>query len=121
MTVTVHVTVSPPPLADPLHWLTVKGKAVMAPSTVQVTVEPPPVPEPLHWVTIAPGVSPGGLHVRPLGPEGFPDPLHWLMVIGAVATSPVMMFVMVTVQVTVEPPALTDELHCEIDVTRSPS
>jgi hypothetical protein len=45
-----QVTVLPPPLAEPLHWVMVTGRAVAAPDTVHCTrmVAPPPLPELLH-------------------------------------------------------------------------
>jgi hypothetical protein len=59
---TVQRTVPPPPLADPLHWVTV-APVVVAGNGSQSTVPPPPPPEPTHWLTVAgvtgsaPGVS----------------------------------------------------------------
>jgi hypothetical protein len=40
-TVVAHVTALPPPVAVPLHWLTVTGSAEVAPVTVQPTVGSP--------------------------------------------------------------------------------
>ncbi len=113
---TVHVTVAPPPLPDPLHWSTVTESAevwVEGP-TVHCTrmVPPPPLPEPLHWVIVAPVVLPIGSH-RTVGwiPPPSPDALHWLMVAGAVVVAPVMLLTMLTLQVTVPPPPLPDPSH----------
>jgi hypothetical protein len=44
-------------VADPMHWSTVTGAAVVPTGTLLVTVtlqntlEPPPVTMPLHWFT----------------------------------------------------------------------
>jgi hypothetical protein len=48
--VVIQVTVLPPPLEEPLHWLIVTGSAVAAPVTSHCTrvLAPPPFPEPLH-------------------------------------------------------------------------
>jgi hypothetical protein len=59
---TLQVATAPPPLADPLHWLTVTGNAaeiVDAVATVHRTrpAPPPPLTDPLHWVTVALVVS----------------------------------------------------------------
>jgi hypothetical protein len=62
--VAIQVTVLPPPLEEPLHWLIVTGSAVAAPVTSHCTrvLAPPPFPEPLHWVTVAPVVLATGAH-----------------------------------------------------------
>ena len=61
-----QVTVAPPPLLLPLHWLMVTGSAAVSVevSTVHSTriVPPPPLPLPLHWSTAAAVTLPGGLH-----------------------------------------------------------
>lgn len=45
-------------------------------ATEQTAVEPPPVAEPLHWVTVAPDVLAGnGLHTRGPRPPKLPPPL----------------------------------------------
>ena len=108
----VQVTRLPPPLPDPLHWLMVTGNAedTVEGPTVQVTMAPPPLPEPLHWVIVAPDVELDGLHVR-LAPPPSAEPMHWLTVAGLVDASPVMLLVTDTVQVTVDPPPLTDPSH----------
>ena len=84
---TVHLTrpEPPPPLADPLHWVTVAE--VVDPIGLHITVGwvPPPVPDPMHWSTVSPVVDvPVGtslitvtLHVTLLPPP-FTTPLHWL-------------------------------------------
>jgi hypothetical protein len=76
----MHVTALPPPVAVPLHWLTVTGSADVPPVTVQPTVVspryvPPPVPEPLHWVTVAFVVLPVGAQISVLPPPPA-DPMH---------------------------------------------
>jgi hypothetical protein len=49
---TEHVTVLPPPLPDPLHWLTVTGSADVSVEEPVVhcnrMVAPPPFAEPSH-------------------------------------------------------------------------
>lgn len=60
-----QVTVAPPPFPEPLHWLTVTGRAVVSVdgSTLHCTrrVPPPPLPELLHWSMTAPVVLPSGV------------------------------------------------------------
>lgn len=58
VSVVMQVTVLPPPLEEPLHWLMVTGSADEPPVTSHCTLvlAPPPLPEPLHWVTAAPVV-----------------------------------------------------------------
>jgi len=113
---TVQVTVPPPPLPEPLHWLTVTGIADVwvDGSTVHFTrmVPPPPLPDPLHWVMVALVVVPIGSHTT-VGwvPPPWPDSLHWLTVAGVVAAVPVMLLVMRTLQVTAPPPPLPEPLH----------
>lgn len=54
---TVQVRNDPPPVAVPLHWLTLTGSAAVTVELVameQLIPPPPPVTEPLHWVTGAP-------------------------------------------------------------------
>jgi hypothetical protein len=80
VTVVMQVTALPPPVAVPLHWLTVTGSADVSPVTVQPTVVspryvPPPVPEPLHWVTVALVVLPLGAQISVLPPP-LADPMH---------------------------------------------
>lgn len=72
-----QVALLPPPVAEPLHWLTVTGSAVDAPATVHSTpVEPPPpVTEPLHWVTVALVVLATGVQFTSVPPP-LPDPMH---------------------------------------------
>jgi hypothetical protein len=66
---------------------------------------PPPLPEPLHWVTVAFVVLPVGAHTT-VGavPPPVPDPLHWLTVTPDVAVAAGMLSVTVTSQVTLLPP-----------------
>jgi hypothetical protein len=121
VTETVQVTVAPPPLPEPLHWLTVTGSAEVSVegSTVHCTrtVPPPPLPELLHWVTVALVVSPIGLHSS-VGwvPPPAPDPMHWLTVTDVGVTVPVMLLTMKTVQVTSPPPPPPEPLHWVTDV-----
>jgi hypothetical protein len=120
----LHVTKSPPPLADPLHWLIVTGQSVDA---VEVDIEqvtrivaPPPLPDPLHWVTSAPEVDPNGVQlVVGSVPPPPPDPMHWLIVAGWVEPTPVMLLTTSTLQVTIEPPAFAESLHWLTDPTMS--
>jgi hypothetical protein len=77
--VVIQVTVLPPPLAEPLHWLMVTGSADEPPVTSHCTLvlAPPPFPEPLHCVTVAPVVLATGAHTT-VGwvPPSPPDPMH---------------------------------------------
>jgi hypothetical protein len=61
-----QMTIAPPPLPDPTHWLMVTGSAAVFVDVVTVhltrLVPPPPLPELLHWVTVAPVVLPMGEH-----------------------------------------------------------
>ena len=77
----VQVTVAPPPLPEPLHWLTVTGSAAAWVDGVTVhrtrMVPPPPFPEVLHWVIVALVVLPSGTHtVVGAVPPPVPEPLH---------------------------------------------
>jgi hypothetical protein len=79
-TAVMQVTALPPPVAVPLHWLTVTGSAVAAPVTVQAAVGspayvPPPVTEPLHCVTVALVVLLLGAHAS-VPPAPVTDPMH---------------------------------------------
>jgi hypothetical protein len=78
-----QVTVAPPPLPEPLHWLTVTTSielVVEFESTLHCTrcVPPPPLPDELHWVTAAPVVFDGNGSHRTVGavPPPVPDALH---------------------------------------------
>jgi hypothetical protein len=84
---TLHCTrvEPPPPLPEPLHWVTVA--LVVLPTGAHTTVGavPPPVPEPMHWFTVTPEVgSPVGTVLRTdtlqvtLLPPPKTMPLHWL-------------------------------------------
>jgi hypothetical protein len=67
---------APPPLAEPLHWVIVTGRAeAMEPVAVQVMpTRVPPLAEPLHWVIAALVVVAGkGLQPVVIPP---PDPTH---------------------------------------------
>jgi len=111
-----QVVVEPPPLADPLHWLMVTGSAApwVDGSTSQRTrsVAPPPLPELLHCVIVAPVVLPTGVHWT-VGwvPPPWPEPLHWFTVAGEAVSFPVIVFVILTEQVTTPPPPLPEPLH----------
>ena len=78
----LQLTVAPPPLPEPLHWLTVtlRSEVVEPESTLHCTrcVPPPPLPEPLHWVTVALVVFAGKGLQRVVGavPPPVPDELH---------------------------------------------
>ena len=54
----------------------------------------------LHWVMVAFVVLPIGLQETGSAPPPPPEPLHWLMVAGELSATPVMLFVILTVQVT---------------------
>jgi hypothetical protein len=122
-TLALQVTVLPPPLADPLHWLilTLIAEVTVDVVTVHFTrlLPPPPLPDPLHWVMVAPLVEPSGLHwVVGCVPPPFPDPMHWLTVAGFNVASPVTLLTMRTLQPIVPPPPLADPLHWVTDVVR---
>jgi hypothetical protein len=57
--VTLHLTRidPPPPVPDPLHWVTVAFVVLATGAHTVVGSVPPPVPEPLHWLTVAPEVG----------------------------------------------------------------
>jgi hypothetical protein len=74
---------------------------------------PPPLPEPLHWVTVALVVLLRGLHnVVGSAPPPVPESMHWLTVAVAVVPAPVMVLTTSTEHRTVLPPPLPDPLHC---------
>ena len=81
---------------------------------------PPPLPDPLHWVTVAPVVLAGKGEHKVVGavPPPVPDPLHWFTVAAVGVVVPVMRLTTSTAQVTVPPPPLPDPLHWSIEVTR---
>ncbi|MBG6185602.1 hypothetical protein IWX65_003583, partial [Arthrobacter sp. CAN_A214] len=112
----VQVTVAPPPLPEPLHWLMVMGSAadIVFDPTVHWTriVPPPPLPESLHWVTVAFVVEPIGVQTT-VGsvPPFWPEALHWFTDPAAVSAVPVMMFSTVTLHCTAPPPPLPEPLH----------
>lgn len=111
-----QVTVAPPPLLLPLHWLMVVGRAADCVDALTVhwtrIVAPPPLPLLLHWSTVALVVLPIGLHdVVGAVPPPVPLPLHWLTVAAAVVAAPVMVLVMSTVQRVTPPPPLALPLH----------
>jgi hypothetical protein len=116
VTLAVQVTVAPPPLPEPTHWLTVTGSAAVFVDVVTVHrtrfVPPPPLPEWLHWVTVALVVLPIGEQIF-VGcvPPPFPAVLHWLTVAGVAVALPTILLTMLTLHVTVAPPPLPEPLH----------
>jgi hypothetical protein len=108
-----HPWVLPPPVADPMHWLTVTP-AVDVPTgtllvtvTLQYTLLPPPVTMPLHWFTdVTSCVDDVALVTGPRfsGHEGNGTPAaakHALVVtVELVAPVALVVFTTVTVQVT---------------------
>jgi hypothetical protein len=79
---------------------------------------PPPVPDPLHWVTVALVVLATGSHTT-VGwvPPPVPEPLHSLTVTPDVGVPLDMSLVNVTLQVTLLPPPVTMPLHWLIEET----
>ena len=80
ITLAEQMTRAPPPLADPLHWLTVTpwAEAIM-PVAVQVSpTRVPPFADPLHWVIAAPVVLAGKGSQPVVIPP--PEPTHWFTV-----------------------------------------
>src|ERR1035437_5475383 len=75
-----QMTRAPPPLAEPLHWLTVRAWVeAMVPVAVQVSpTRVPPLADPLHWVIAAPVVLAGKGSQPVVIPP--PDPTHWFTV-----------------------------------------
>lgn len=120
-----QVTVAPPPLPDPLHWLTETRSAEVTVDvgTVQVTrpAAPPPLPEPLHCVTSAPVVLETGLQAVPPAAPSVAEPTHWFTVAGVVVLSPTMLLVMSTLQMTLLPPPFATPLHWSTAVMMIPS
>jgi hypothetical protein len=120
-----HVTVLPPGLPVPLHWLTVMGIARLicdAVPTEQATVAPPPFAEPLHWVTVALVVDAGNGLQFTVPPPPAPEPTHSLTVAAVTGRArdvlALMLFVMVTSQVIGCAASLSEPLHCWTVVTR---
>jgi hypothetical protein len=111
-----QVTVLPPPLEEPLHWLIETGMADAPPVTVHFTRSgaPPPLAEPLHWSTVAFVVFATGAQFVG-GPTGEtpppPEPLHWFTVTPVVPVPTGTLFVTSTVHVTLLPPPFTMPLH----------
>ena len=117
----VHVTRSPPPFAELLHWLIVMGRAELwlDGSTVHRTrIEPPPpLPDPLHCVIVAPLALAVGVHwIVGSVPPPPPDPMHWLRDAGLEVAEPVMLLITETLQITMLPPAFTAPLHCVMEL-----
>jgi hypothetical protein len=119
---TVQVTVLPPPLPEPLHWLTRTGSADVSVEEPVAhcsrIVPPPPFAEPLHCVIAALVVVPRLSHSN-VGavPPPWADVLHWLTVAALGVDDPVMLLMMCTLQVTVPPAPLPEPSHCVTDVT----
>jgi len=112
---------APPPLAEPLHWLTMTARADAAvPVAVQVDVAttPPPLAEPLHWVIVAPVVVAGnGSHAIVIPPPPA-EPTHWLTVTPVAAgVTPTKVFVTSTLHRRVPPPPLMESFHWVTAVT----
>ncbi len=86
--VTVHFTriAAPPPVPDPLHWVTVALVVLATGSHTTVGWVPPPVPDPMHSLTVAPDVGVPlatllenvTLQITLLPPP-VTMPLHWLI------------------------------------------
>lgn len=57
--VTVHFTriEPPPPVPEPLHWVTVALVVLATGAHTVVGWVPPPVPDPMHWLTVAPDIG----------------------------------------------------------------
>jgi hypothetical protein len=120
-----HVTVLPPGLPVPLHWLTrtaMAGVTVDAEETMQSTVAPPPLADPLHCVTVAFVVVAGNGEQFTVPPPPPPDPTHWLTVAAVTGCAPgvsaLMLLVIVTRQVIGCAASLSEPLHWFTDVTR---
>jgi hypothetical protein len=109
----------PPPVPEPMHWLTLAGSPVAVPvillttSTAQVTVPPPPLPEPSHWVTEMTGWWGRLVTVVVQVGSAFAAPWHSVTV-ALELERPVLrsrLFVTDTVHTTAWPPALSVPLH----------
>lgn len=112
----VQMTVAPPPLPEPTHWLIVTGRATVDVDVVTVHLTrrtpPPPLPDWLHWTMSALVVEPFGLHcVVGAVPPPVPAWLHWLIVAGDDSATPVMLLSTCTVHRTVDPPLFPLPLH----------
>ncbi len=115
-----QMTRAPPPLAEPLHWLTLTLRAA-ASVPVAVQVRPtrvPPLAEPLHWVIVAPVVVAGKGSQPVVMPP--PEPTHWLTVAAvAPGLTPSNSLRTWTLQRRVPPPPLIASLHWVTVVTGS--
>ena len=113
-----QMTRAPPPLAEPLHWLT---RTLAAEDFVPVAVHfswtrVPPLAEPLHWVMVALVVLAGNGSHSLATPS--PDPTHWFLVdVDAPALRPTKLLVTLTLQRSVPPPPLIESLHWLTTVT----
>ena len=107
-----QMTRAPPPLAEPLHWLTLTLAAEdLVPVAVHFScTRVPPLAEPLHWVMVALVVLAGkGSHSFAM-PS--PEPTHWFLVdVDAPAPRPTKLLVTLTLQRSVPPPPLIESLH----------
>ena len=112
-----QMTRAPPPLAEPLHWLTrTPCEAGFVPLAVQVSwTRVPPPAEPLHCVIVA-FVVVAGNGSQPV--VMLPEPTHWFTVAAvAPAAVPTKLLVTRTLQRRVPPPPLIEPLHCVTWVT----
>ncbi len=79
---------------------------------------PPPLPEPLHWLTVggtgAPGVLGGEQLIVGSEPPPWPESTHCVTVLGTKDDSApsVTLLMTVTLQITLPPPPLPDPSHC---------
>ena len=121
-------TREPPPFAEPLHWSTfTESVALIVDEGPTVQMNPtlvPPLPEPLHCPTVAAvtEVTPGvfaGVHVPGAPVPVMTEPTHWYTVAAVGAAPPVIVFVIVTLQMSTPPPPFAEPLHWATDVTSS--
>src|ERR1035437_9695440 len=113
-----QMTRAPPPLAEPLHWLTVTPWAeAIVPVAVQVRpTRVPPLAEPLHWVIAAPVVLAGKGSQPVVIPP--PEPTHWFTVAAVEpGLTPEKLVVTTTLHRLVPPPPLIESLHWVTAVT----
>lgn len=104
-----QISSAPPPLAEPLHWLTL---TLAEPAAIQVMpTSVPPLAEPLHCVIVALSAVAGKGWQPVVMPP--PEPTHWFTV--AVPLPPLTR----TEQRSVAPPPLADPLHCATSISAS--
>lgn len=120
-----QVTMLPPGLPVPLHWLTVIGMAGLTRDdvvTAQSMVAPPPLADPLHCVTVALVVAAGNGSQITDPPPPPPEPTHWLTVAAvrgcAPGVSALMLLVIVTLHTMGCAASLSEPLHWATLVTR---